>query len=87
MAENDFGIPDDPSVGQQAGSESSLSTWAGPYVTDMLGRGAALADQPYYAYEGPLTAGASDLQSQAFQGLAGLTVLKQWVRLRARLVY
>ena len=74
MAENDFGIPDDPNVGQQVGSESSLSTWAGPYVTDMLGRGAALADQPYYAYEGPLTAGASDLQSQAFQGLAGLAV-------------
>ena len=75
MAENDpFDVADDPNVGQQVGSESSLSTWAGPYVTDMLGRGAALADQPYYAYEGPLTAGASDLQSQAFQGLAGLTV-------------
>ena len=72
--DDDFNVADDPNVGQQVGSESSLSTWAGPYVTDMLGRGAALADQPYYAYEGPLTAGASDLQSQAFQGLAGLTV-------------
>ena len=74
MAENDFGIPDDPNVGQQVGSESSLSTWAGPYVTDMLGRGAALADQPYYAYTGPLSAGESELQQQAFQGLAGLAV-------------
>lgn len=64
----------DPIVGQQAGVESSLSSWAGPYVTDMLGRGAALADQPYYAYEGPLTAGESGLQQQAFQGLAGLAV-------------
>jgi hypothetical protein len=40
----------------------------------MLGRGQALASQPYQAYSGPLTAGASGLQTQAFQGLAGLTV-------------
>jgi hypothetical protein len=40
----------------------------------MLGRGQALADQPYYAYTGPLTAGPSDLQNQAFQGIAGLTI-------------
>lgn len=52
--------------------ESSLSSWAGPYVTDMLGRGAALSNQPYTAYEGPLTAGASDLQTKAFQGLGAL---------------
>lgn len=67
-------VPPDPIVGQQTSTESSLSTWAGPYVTDMLGRGAALADQPYYAYMGPLSAGESELQQQAFQGLAGLTV-------------
>lgn len=52
--------------------ESSLSSWSGPYVTDMLGRGAAVADQPYVAYGGPLTAGASDLQTKAFQGLGSL---------------
>jgi len=40
----------------------------------MLGKGAALSAMPYTAYEGPLTAGASDLQQQAFQGLAGLAV-------------
>jgi len=40
----------------------------------MLGRGAALADQPYYAYEGPLTAGASDAQQAAFSGVAGLAL-------------
>ena len=48
------------------GSESSLSNWAGDYVTDMLGRGTALAQAPYEAYTGPLTAGASNLQQQAF---------------------
>ncbi len=49
-----------------AGYESSLSNWAGDYVTDMLGRGAALADTGYEAYTGPLSAGASGLQEQAF---------------------
>jgi hypothetical protein len=48
------------------GSESSLSNWAGDYVTNMLGQGAALANAPYQAYTGPLTAGASQLQNQAF---------------------
>ena len=52
--------------------ESSLSSWAGPYVTDMLGKGAAVANQPYTAYGGPLTAGPSALQAQAFQGLGAL---------------
>lgn len=61
-------------VGEEAGQESSLSSWVGPYVTEMLGRGAALADMPYEAYFGPLTAGESDLQKQAFQGIAGLAV-------------
>lgn len=56
------------------GTSSSLSPWAGPYVTEMLGRGAALANMPYTAYQGPLTAGTSNLQNQAFTGLAGLAV-------------
>jgi len=64
----------DTGVGQQTGTESSLSNWAGPYVTDMLGRGQALANQDYQAYGGPLTAGESDLQSTAFQGIAGLSI-------------
>jgi hypothetical protein len=64
----------DDIVGQQTGTESSLSNWAGPYVTTMLGKGAALANEPYYAYTGPLTAGASGLQEQAFQGIAGLAM-------------
>lgn len=64
----------DPTVGQQTGTESNLSNWAGPYVTEMLGKGQALANQAYQGYGGPLTAGTSALQNQAFQGLAGLTV-------------
>lgn len=52
--------------------ESSLSSWAGPYVTEMLGRGQALAGLGYQQYGGPLTAGESALQQQAFQGLGAL---------------
>ena len=47
---------------------STLSPWVGDYVTNALGQGAALAQAPYQAYKGPLTAGASDLQQQAFAG-------------------
>lgn len=52
--------------------ESNLSTWAGPYVTEMLGQGQAAAAQPYQAYTGPLTAGPSALQTQAFTGYGNL---------------
>lgn len=60
--------------GQLTGETSSLSPWAAGYVTDMLGKGQALASQPYQAYTGPLTAGPSQAQEAAFQGVAGLTV-------------
>ena len=61
-------------TGQQTGTESALSTYVGPYVTEMLGRGQAVAAQPYEAYMGPLTAGTSALQDTAFTGLAGLAL-------------
>jgi hypothetical protein len=61
-------------VGLETGRESALSNWVGPYVTEMLGRGQALASEPLQTYTGPLTAGASSAQTQAFQGLAGLTI-------------
>jgi hypothetical protein len=51
------------------GTESNLSSWAGPYVTDMLGKGQALSEMPYQEYGGPLTAGASGLQNKVFGGL------------------
>ncbi|NBS70391.1 hypothetical protein EBT31_15990, partial [bacterium] len=52
--------------------ESNLSGWAGPYVTGMLGKGQALSEMPYQAYQGPLTSGASGLQQQAFQTASNL---------------
>jgi hypothetical protein len=61
-------------AGQPIGGESSLSNWAAPYVTDMLGKGWGLSETPYTPYEGPLTAGPSALQNQAFSGIAGLAV-------------
>lgn len=53
-------------------TSSSLSPWAGDYVTGYLGKGQALANQPFQTYQGPLTAGASDLQQQAFAGIGSL---------------
>lgn len=51
---------------------STLSPWVGDYVTNALGQGAALAAAPYQAYQGPLTAGASNLQQQAFAGASDI---------------
>jgi hypothetical protein len=50
--------------------ESNLASWAGPYVTDYLSKGKALADKPYVAYTGELSAGTSPLQQQAFSSLS-----------------
>jgi hypothetical protein len=55
-----------------AGVESNLSNWAGPYVTNMLGQGQALANMPYQAYMGQLSAGESPLQTSAFNNAANL---------------
>jgi hypothetical protein len=60
------GIPQDVS------RTSTLSPWVGDYVTNALGQGAALANTPYQAYQGPLTAGASNLQQQAFAGASDI---------------
>lgn len=59
-----------PSAGSS--TSSNLSEWAGPYVTDMLGKSQALAGQEYQAYQGPMTAGTSPLQQQAFTGYQNL---------------
>ena len=50
----------------------NLSEWAGNAITTNIGQGIAAANQPYQAYKGPLTAGASDLQQQQFAGLSNL---------------
>ena len=53
-------------------TSSTLSPWAGDYVAGMLGKGQALAEAPYQAYQGPLTAGPSNLQQQQFAGISNL---------------
>ncbi len=58
----------------KTGTSSGLAEYAGDYVTEMLGRGQALGSEAYNAYMGPLTAGASDLQTKAFQGLGNLSL-------------
>lgn len=48
------------------GTEQAPASWTGTYVQDMLGQGQALANAPYQQYQGPLTAGTSELQNKAF---------------------
>lgn len=69
--------PTDPLVGKPSAKSESLSNWAGPYVTSMLGKASAIADTPYEVYGGPLTAGASELQQKYFSGLGGLNFPNQ----------
>ena len=56
------------------GTESSLSNWVGPYVTNMLAHGQALANSPYSAYKGQLSAGDSALQNTAYSNASHLQV-------------
>lgn len=58
------------STGYGNTASSTLSPWAGDYVSGMLGQGQALANAPYQQYQGPLTAGPSDLQQQQAAGLS-----------------
>ena len=62
----------DDGLGTKTGVESALTNYAGKYVTDMLGEADAVFDLGYQAYEGPLSAGESDLQRQAFETAGGL---------------
>lgn len=56
------------------GTSQSISDWAAPYVTNMLGQAQAAANQPYQAYQGPLTAGQSALQTQVTGALTNTNV-------------
>jgi len=69
-------MADTTTASPAAGSanSSTLSEWAGPYVTNMLGQAQALAAQPYQTYQGPLTAGPSNLQSNLFSGLGSINI-------------
>lgn len=68
----------DPITGAPTGEVSeqteSLSPYAEPYVTEMLGKGQALASTPYEAYTGALTAGPSELQAKAYEGIGNLAM-------------
>jgi len=67
-----------PSAPSSVGSnQQTLSEWAGPYVTEMLGKTQAVAEQPYQVYGGPQTAAESGLQSKVFQGLGNLNFPSQ----------
>ena len=57
-----------------SGQDQSLASYAGPGITDYLSRGQALSKEGYQAYTGPLTAGASDLQTKAFTSAGNLNI-------------
>jgi len=60
---------DEGGVPLDTSKTSTLSPWAGDYVTNMLGQTQALTSAPMQTYGGPLTAGASNLQQQGFAGI------------------
>lgn len=68
------GVTGATSTPMGATTTGSLAPYIGDYAADFLSRGQALANEPYQAYTGPLTAGESPVQTQAFtqaQGIAG----------------
>ena len=69
-------MPTTPATPTTPGTTNTqgLADWAATYITNYLGQAQTLAQQPYQAYEGPLTAGPSALQNQAFTGIGALTV-------------
>lgn len=72
-----FAGPDGSAVGAggiplDTSKTSSLSPWAGDYVTNMLGKTEALVNAPTQTYGGPLSAGASSNQKQAFAGISDI---------------
>ena len=64
--------PAPPTAPLGASNEQNISEWAGPYVQNMLEKTSALTNAPYQAYQGPMVAGTSPLQSKVFGGLEGL---------------
>ena len=51
---------------------SDLPDWAKPYAKEVLGKGSALSDAPYQAYQGERQAQFTPMQQQAFQGARGM---------------
>jgi hypothetical protein len=65
-----------PSLSNTPSYKNITETGAAPYATDLLQRGQAFSKAETPVYEGQLTAGPSGYQTQAFQGIANLTVPK-----------
>ena len=57
-----------------SGMDQSLASYAGPGISDYLSRGTALSKEGYQAYQGPLTAGESELQQKAFTNAGNLNI-------------
>lgn len=53
--------------------EQTVSNWAAPGIANLVNRGIALGNEPTPIYQGPLVAGQSPLQGQAFGNLGKLT--------------
>lgn len=53
-------------------TSSGLAPYVGDYTTKALGDFEAASTMPYEGFKGPLTAGASDLQTSAFAGIKDL---------------
>lgn len=64
------GLTDTPSKATVTGP----SSFTQPYVSNVLDKGQALLNNPAPQYTGQLTAGTSDLQDKAWQGLSNLTL-------------
>lgn len=56
---------------------NAVSSYAAPYVENMLGKTEALTSQPYQTYGGQRTAEFTDMQNQAFNQAGNLGVMGQ----------
>lgn len=74
MADLTGGISAEPT----SATEYGPSSWFGPYATDYLNKQQALSGMAFTPYTGQLTAGPSNLQTQAFQGIGNLTIPTQY---------
>ena len=61
----------------QSITQTSIPDYARPYVENMLGKNAALIDQPYQTYSGQRIAGFDPMQLQAQQAAANLGPARQ----------
>ena len=56
----------------QTVNQNTVPDWAQPYAQQSLAKAQALTNTPYQQYQGPMVADFSDMQKQAFTGLAGM---------------